>query len=314
MGVVTDSLLTEDQGVAEQYVRRVYPDASIRESRRPFSYAHEVRGDERASLARFSISAWSDIVVEFEGVLGVGQVLSGDYRATSNGEQVDPTAPFLLRPGVARSQSERLDLLMLNLDEQALARFASAWHGVDDARLRFPGVAPVAPGQGSWSSTVAAVREILEAPELLTNDLLRTAAVDMLFAAALTTFQVEVGGRPVGSGTDGALPRAVRRALAYIEDNAEQAVTVEDIAAASRLSVRGLQAAFRRHLDTTPVRALRAVRLSAAHDDLLAADPTATGVSEIALARGFRHLGRFAAEYRRQYGESPSATLQRGGL
>jgi AraC-like DNA-binding protein len=32
-------------------------------------------------------------------------------------------------------------------------------------------------------------------------------------------------------------------------------------------------------------------------------------VSEIALRWGFGHFGRFAAEYRRRFGESPSQTL-----
>lgn len=34
-------------------------------------------------------------------------------------------------------------------------------------------------------------------------------------------------------------------------------------------------------------------------------------VSRIALDAGFLHLGRFAIEYRRRYGESPSQTLSR---
>ena len=35
-------------------------------------------------------------------------------------------------------------------------------------------------------------------------------------------------------------------------------------------------------------------------------------VSSIALHWGFAHLGRFAGDYLRRFGESPSATLRRG--
>jgi AraC-like DNA-binding protein len=42
------------------------------------------------------------------------------------------------------------------------------------------------------------------------------------------------------------------------------------------------------------------------------ADPgDGTTVTEVALRFGFAHTGRFAAAYRRRYGQAPSATLRR---
>ena len=43
----------------------------------------------------------------------------------------------------------------------------------------------------------------------------------------------------------------------------------------------------------------------------LEAAPPETGVTAIALKWGFVHLGRFAQDYRRRYGELPSETLRR---
>jgi AraC-like DNA-binding protein len=40
--------------------------------------------------------------------------------------------------------------------------------------------------------------------------------------------------------------------------------------------------------------------------------PDEASISQVALRYGFRHLGRFAADYRALYGESPSVTLRRG--
>ncbi|MFF0738954.1 helix-turn-helix domain-containing protein [Streptomyces sp. NPDC004111] len=53
------------------------------------------------------------------------------------------------------------------------------------------------------------------------------------------------------------------------------------------------------------------VRLARAHRDLLRAEPAARTVTDIAYRWGFHHPGRFAADYRRTYGEPPSHTLRR---
>jgi len=72
-----------------------------------------------------------------------------------------------------------------------------------------------------------------------------------------------------------------------------------------------VQHAFRRHLDTTPMAYLRAVRLAGARRDLLAADPgDGTTVTAAATRWGFAHQGRFGATYRRAYSESPGRTLR----
>jgi len=105
----------------------------------------------------------------------------------------------------------------------------------------------------------------------------------------------------------------VRAAQAYIEANAAQPLTVTDIATATGVSVRGLQQGFQRSLDMSPMRYLRQVRLREAHRELRTADPTATTVGDVAARWGFRHQGRFAAEYRRRYGCPPAETLRRPG-
>ena len=56
---------------------------------------------------------------------------------------------------------------------------------------------------------------------------------------------------------------------------------------------------------------LKTVRLQRAQADLLAADPTQISVTEIATKWDFFHLGRFAGDYRKAFGETPSMTLKR---
>ncbi|MDT7625040.1 MAG: hypothetical protein QOF99_5941, partial [Pseudonocardiales bacterium] len=101
-----------------------------------------------------------------------------------------------------------------------------------------------------------------------------------------------------------------RRAIAFIEQRPEADIGVADIAAAANVSIRAVQFAFRRQLDTTPMAYLRAVRLDHAHHDLLATDPDhGATVTGIASRWGFYSNSRFATQYRRAYGVTPSHTL-----
>ncbi|MGP3959782.1 AraC family transcriptional regulator [Nonomuraea sp. 3N208] len=106
-------------------------------------------------------------------------------------------------------------------------------------------------------------------------------------------------------------PAALRRAQRYCEEHADEYISLRDIAAAARVSVRTLQHDFRNHLQTTPLAYLRQVRLAHAHADLIRIAQTGalTTVTEVATRWGFMHLGRFACLYRRTYGRAPSSTL-----
>jgi len=106
------------------------------------------------------------------------------------------------------------------------------------------------------------------------------------------------------------MPASVRRTVRFVDQHGHESISVGDMADAAHLSVRGLQALLRRHLDLTPLELLRRTRLARVRDDLEHAGPGDT-VGAIASVRGFAHLGRFAADYRATYGEKPSATLRR---
>lgn len=107
------------------------------------------------------------------------------------------------------------------------------------------------------------------------------------------------------------LPGYVRRAEAYMEAHAGEPLTLPSIAAAAGVSVRALQAAFRQHRGSSPRDFLRDRRLSRARGRLLSSDPGTT-VAAAAAAAGYSHLGRFSADYKRRFGETPRDTLRRG--
>ncbi|ODU02662.1 MAG: hypothetical protein ABS81_17055 [Pseudonocardia sp. SCN 72-86] len=117
-----------------------------------------------------------------------------------------------------------------------------------------------------------------------------------------------------GAAQDPDRPRAtaadtVRLACEYIDAHAGSGIGLLDIADAAGVAPRTLQDHFRDRLGTSPTAHLRRVRLERARADLL--DGAGETVVEVASRWGFGNLGRFAAEYRRAFGRSPSDDLRR---
>lgn len=104
--------------------------------------------------------------------------------------------------------------------------------------------------------------------------------------------------------------RKLRVAEDYIASHLYELLTLEEIAHACGTGVRSFCMAFREHYQCSPMAYVRKARLEAAREALLLAQPGAQ-VTDIALACGFTHLGRFSISYRARYGETPLQTLKR---
>jgi len=120
------------------------------------------------------------------------------------------------------------------------------------------------------------------------------------------------GGALIAEGTsqlacdDAACADApVDRLQAYIAAHLGAPVSLSDLADATGLGLRSLHALCRRHQLPPPMTLLRQARLDAVRRQLLRGGQS---VSTVALAHGFDHLGRFAAQYRQRFGELPSNT------
>lgn len=306
--LVDERFRTTSVSEAEAFVGRVYQRPAIHESSGPLLMQQRMQGDERVNLTRFQISSVMVGTVNLDGVVTIGHLRSGEYYAESNGKPVDTSVPFLLQPGDAWSRSDDLDITMVNFDVVQLSRFAAARGYVPDGRLRFTRSAIASADTAkNWNRALAHVIDLFSDPMLFHNDLIRRGGVDLLCSAFLTAFVVDSSSEVAPSH---GYPPALRRALQFIDENAAQPIDVAAIADAARMSVRGLQAAFRREFDTTPVDRLRTVRLTNAHADLVAASPSTDTVSAIARRWGFAHLSRFAALYRATYHQLPHQTLE----
>lgn len=243
--------------------------------------------------------------------------LRGVAQASAHGVEVvsDPGCATLLDPDdrVTMHWAKGTPHLCLRVDRQALESKAARLLGrtLRDP-LRFDlGVPMMTPEARSMQQYVDLLRLELDAePSLAMRPLVTAQLEDLVMTSLLlsapnsySSWLEEDGGTMT--------PRCVRKAVELIEAHAHEPLTVEDIAEAVGASVRALQSGFRQHLGSSPMTYLRDVRLELVHQDLLAADPSrGVSVTEVALDRGFTHLGRFAQAYRERFGAAPSETLR----
>jgi AraC-like DNA-binding protein len=105
------------------------------------------------------------------------------------------------------------------------------------------------------------------------------------------------------------LPYFVKKTEEYMRAHANEPLSIEQLAEHAGVSVRTLFAGFRDFCGTTPMAYLRNLRLEQVHLELSTQSHDAS-VTDIAFKWGFAHLGRFAQEYKKRFGETPSTTLR----
>ncbi len=104
--------------------------------------------------------------------------------------------------------------------------------------------------------------------------------------------------------------RIVVTARDYIEAHLGRRIRMTDICAHAATSLSRLERTFRREMNLSPSAYVLAIRLEAVRQALQSATSPETSVAHLAHDCGFNNLGRFAAAYRRHFGELPSETLQ----
>lgn len=207
-----------------------------------------------------------------------------------------------------RARSVRIDLRLLE-------EVASVTTGAPT--VRFTGGQPIdRDAARQWQRTVEHVTQtIARCPGEQVSPLLIGESSRFLAAMALATFPntTRGPGGPTAQRPARDLPitaETVRDAVSFIEERADEDLTVADVAAAAGVTPRAIQLAFRRHLETTPMGYLRRVRLDRVHEELQHAGPDdGVTVTDVAARWGFSGTSRFTSYYRQAYGEAPSQTL-----
>ena len=227
----------------------------------------------------------------------------GEFRLTGQGTLLLPSNGFVYLHDCSESSTVTLSL-------DTLLRVAAEASGLAPAQVRFTGVLPVSPAaERQWLATAHYIRNGLY-NFFLNQPLLLAAAEQMVASSLLRTFPNTTMTTEVRVPRHRAHATMVRRAVAFIDAHAAHPITLTDIATAVGVVPRTLQDAFRRHRDTTPLVHLRRVRLARARAELKAAQPgDGTTVAAVAARWGYARPYRFAAAYRRAYGQPPTQTL-----
>jgi adenylate cyclase len=109
------------------------------------------------------------------------------------------------------------------------------------------------------------------------------------------------------------IPHDLKIAVDYIRSHLHGKMTIADLVAHCGVPERTLRKHFMQFMAVSPVKYWRQLRLAAARACLLEGSNGAS-VTEVAMLFDFGHFGRFAQDYRRHFGETPSVTLQRSRI
>ncbi len=222
------------------------------------------------------------------------------------------TTSAVLRPGAASVVNpyrsfqldfdDAFDQVVLRLDRPLVERTAALLAGT-------PGT--VAVQFDLRADTVSpGVLALVEAAVHLSAEGARPGHLEALLAEALLLGHPNTLSETLAAETKAPSSARVRRAMDYLLAHLPESFSMAEVARHCGVSLRSLQIGFRRETGRTLSEWLREQRLDRAHALLAAADPAGATVTATALACGFVHLGDFAAQFKRRFGESPSAVLR----
>jgi len=105
--------------------------------------------------------------------------------------------------------------------------------------------------------------------------------------------------------------QAIRKIKDFLAAHPRELIPISMLCSIGGVSERTLQYAFREHYGVSPKTYLNNYRLNGVRRELWKSDPDFTRVNDVASLWGFWHMGQFAADYRKLFGELPSETLLR---
>ncbi|GAA3143502.1 hypothetical protein GCM10010530_74060 [Kribbella aluminosa] len=273
-----------------------------------------------AKVAANYVSYGADVLIE-PGELGsffVVQVpLSGHSHVRCGREEVFSTPRLVSVVSPTESLSMRWSAdcakLILRVDrlavESELSEMLSAPLPVP---VRFRPGMDVSTGYGrSWLAMMRTFVDELDRADdsLIDHALTASGYEDVLIRGLLLAQPHNYSDKLAGTSQPLVPSRAVSMARDIIENHPEWDHTITSLAREAGVSPRALQKGFARHLGVAPKEYLTSVRMQRAHSELRAKQRDTTTVHEIASRWRLGHVGRFAGEYRKRFGELPSETL-----
>lgn len=277
--------------------------------RGPFSAHFAARQWGEALLMRERFGASMEIVGEPpDGAVAVIVPVDVDCKAAVNGCEVRDGRLFVMRPGSELNAivSDRLEAYSLYLPESALfeatGEFSPRYANLSGY------IVPVSAEPSAINTLHRKISRLIRAPaprgitqQELVSDI-TTHIVDLISNS-------DIAGSRSGAPHSCSSARSLGVAREYIEAHLFEPIRIPNVCRHAGISARTLERLFGRELSMSPTQYIRARRLNSIRRRLIASDPEACRVTDIAFDHGFTHLGRFAGEYRAFFGEPPSRTL-----
>jgi len=301
---------TNDVDEAHEFMRQRFGDHTrVPLARGPLGLELSVSAGQRCVSGSQSMAIPSVIrTVSRSVVVHLPLQYGATYRVGRRTLHSSPEVAVLLAPGhdysVTNPQATALGGLLIDAELLANEIEASAASASGPWSLRSVEL-PLSPDQRAEFKDLSRRHAAEVSAAAHTSDFAALVAVERQLAGWLA-------GRIAQSGAMRPLSASSRRAAelveAWVRQHAAQPITLEQLAAVAGVSARTLQKACLARWGQTPLELVAARRLQLVRAGLVSR-PGTLSVTEAAVRAGFTHLGRFAALYRRVYGESPSDTL-----
>ncbi|WP_347250443.1 AraC family transcriptional regulator [Zoogloea sp.] len=290
---------------------------SLTDRRAELNYRHRYLRTPAMSFSVMSYGAEVSVAPqELDSFFLVQLPLKGEDRIESGKETQfsRPGSGTIHSPGQAFSMNWSADCakLAVRIERDAIERHAASLLGRPLRQpLSFATALDTRRGGGlAWEKTVRQLlRSVQQNPDLVAHPLMR-AQFEQLIMSGLLVWQGNSISDSLGRPETEVLPRHLKVAEDYMRAHLDTAITNEQLAELTGISLRTLFNSFRKFRGVSPMRYLRELRMDKAREELLDTGKL-RNVTTVATRWGFFELGRFAAEYRKRYGESPSDTLRR---
>jgi len=217
----------------------------------------------------------------------VARRLGGTVTLHYGSDTIDTSGPYLRPKGQSLSASRTPVPSSSSCSPRSSESLPITIWRAPDGSWSHPTTAlskPSSQGARLWNATADLIAEDDGSSPIRAN-VLR----GLVISTVLITFPLAPEIAPA-SGVD-VLPRAIRRATDYIDENLARPISVIQIAEAARISERALQYGFRREFGLTPHGYLHEARLRQVHTDLRDTDRAQTTVSAVAHRWGINHRG-----------------------
>lgn len=281
--------------IARSHLAAIFADHDLRLSARRVDFSHRQARLCDTSLGMLRYGTEVEVVAPALDCYVAQLTLDGEIGIRADRFEIllKPGMLFVMNPGLRyrKTWSSDAHQLMIKIPRQRLAAHAAR-------AIRFvPCASQMGEADGLTGLIAHLCRDLSNIHGLSAHPGLRREMEDLLLSALVATQPAEAEDAPA----------YIQRAEAYLRANSGRSIAMGELVAASGVSERTLQQAFRRHHRCSPLEYSRDLRLDAARAALRAGD----SVTETALAFGFAHFGRFAQSYAARFGEKPSETVKR---